>query len=91
MDIVRWWLQNDKVRYYKGCNLFLKHPGRGESLSIRASKANFAETVIERIEADNKEFSLKEFVIKGVDKKEVDRDKNHKDTNLVKKANVKTM
>lgn len=69
MDIVQWWLQNDKVRYYKGWNLFLKHPGGEKSLSIRASKANFAETVIERIEADNKGFSLKEFVIKGVDKK----------------------
>lgn len=45
-------------------------------MSIRASKANFAETVIERTEADKKEFSLKGFVIKRVDKKnEVDREK----------------
>lgn len=71
MDIVRWWwLPNDKVRYYKGCNLFLKRPrGKKKSLSIRASKPNFVETVIERTEADKKEFSLKGFVIKRVDKK----------------------
>lgn len=70
MDIVRWWLPKVEIRYYKGFNLFLKHPGAGgESLLIRALKENFAETVIERIEADNKKLSLKEFVIKGVDKK----------------------
>lgn len=38
-------------------------------MSIRASKPNFVETVIERTEADKKEFSLKGFVIKRVDKK----------------------
>lgn len=67
MDIVRWWLPKVEIRYYKGFNLFLKHPGG--SLLIRALKENFAETVIERIEADNKKLSLKKFVIKGVDKK----------------------